>query len=487
MRLLDTLTNKLREVDPVQDGSIGIYVCGVTPYAEAHVGHAMSLIVYDVLVRYLRWEGNSARGYIVTFVTNYTDVDDKLIERATELNCDPLELASENIDRWEREQIELGIVPPDKRPRVTGEIETITSTIEQIIRQGYAYCTAAGDVYYRVQAKNDYGKLSHREIENLRMGTRGEPGDDKEFPLDFALWKKQKPGEPAWPSPWSNGRPGWHIECSAMAQRYLGDTFDIHGGGVDLIFPHHENEIAQAEAATDKPFARLWMHNGMVQYENEKMSKSTGNLVSVADALQRWHPLALRLFVLSSHYRGPNNLTEEAMRAATRGVARLAGALRPVQESPDAASLDPEDTRTHFIDAMEDDFGTPKALAALFDLARAINRAQSDGLDVKLAQNELRELASVLGLNLETMTFRQVNRTSTDAIDKIALVKIASEFGVHQSGSEVESIISALIERRTIARTEKDFMLSDKIRDALAKLHILLEDTSEETRWSVQP
>ena len=328
--------------------------------------------------------------------------------------------------------------------------------------------------------KNDYGKLSHREIEGLRAGTRGELGKDKEFPLDFALWKKQKPGEPAWPSPWSNGRPGWHIECSAMAQRYLGDTFDIHGGGVDLIFPHHENEIAQAEAATGKPFARLWMHNGMVQYENEKMSKSTGNLVSVAEALQRWHPAALRLFVLSSHYRGPNNLTEEAMGAATRGIERLEGALKPFKASPDATPLDPEGTRTRFVEAMENDFGTPQALASLFDLARAINRGRAEGFDLGLAQAELQELTSVLGLRLDNITFTEVK------IDKIALADTAAEFGVDHSGSEVESIITALIERRTIARTEKDFILSDEIRDKLATLHILLEDTPEGTHWSMQ-
>lgn len=331
MRLMDTLTREVREIEPVQAGSIGIYVCGVTPYAEAHVGHAMSLIVYDVLVRYLRWDGNPAGGYTVTFVTNYTDVDDKLIDRAAELNRDALELATENIERWEQEQIELGMAPPNERPRVTGEIETITSTIARIIEAGYAYVTAAGDVYYRVQEKDDYGKLSQRNIEDLRSGTRGEPGEGKEFPLDFSLWKSQKPGEPAWPSPWSDGRPGWHIECSAMAQRYLGDTFEIHGGGVDLIFPHHENEIAQAEAATGLPFARLWMHNGMVQFENEKMSKSTGNVVTVEDALGRWRPDALRLFVLNSYYRGPNNLTEDSMRAATRGIERFEGALEPFE------------------------------------------------------------------------------------------------------------------------------------------------------------
>ena len=479
MRLMDTMTREVREIEPVQPGTIGIYVCGVTPYADAHVGHAMSLIVYDVLVRYLRWEGNPAGGYTVTFVTNYTDVDDKLIDRAAELNRDALELATENIERWEREQIELGIEPPNERPRVTGEIATITDTIQRIIDGGFAYVTPAGDVYYRVRHKPDYGKLSHRDIEELRSGTRGEPGEGKEFPLDFSLWKSQKPGEPAWPSPWSDGRPGWHIECSAMAQRYLGDTFEIHGGGVDLIFPHHENEIAQAEAATgDGTFARLWMHNGMVQFENEKMAKSTGNVVTVADALRRWRPDALRLFVLNSYYRGPNNLTEEAMGAATRGVERFEGALAPAEAPAGAEALDPGDARSRFVEAMENDLGTPQALAALFDLARAINRGRDEGLDVAAAQAELRELSSVLGLGLE-------GTVSAVELDAVALSKLASELQVVCSGTDAASTVEALVERRTAARAERDFALSDRIRDELAALHVTLEDRPDGTRWSV--
>ena len=480
MRLTDTMSRELREIEPAQAGSVGIYVCGVTPYAEAHVGHAMSLIVYDVLVRYLRWDGNPAGGYTVTFVTNYTDVDDKLIERAAELNRDPLELGTENIERWEREQIELGIAPPNERPRVTGEIETITSTIARIIEEGYAYVTPGGDVYYRVRAKDDYGKLSHRDIEELRTGTRGEPGKDKEFPLDFSLWKAQKPGEPAWPSPWSDGRPGWHIECSAMAQCYLGDTFEIHGGGVDLIFPHHENEIAQAEAATGEPFARLWMHNGMVQFENEKMAKSTGNVVTVADALGRWRPDALRLFVLNSYYRGPNNLTEEAMGAATRGIERFEGALEAFDAPAGAERLDSGDTRARFVEAMENDLGTPQALAALFDLARAINRGRDDGRDVTPAQAELRELTSVLGLRLEG------DAAAVVELDVVALSKLAAELDVVCGGTDAESTIEALIERRAAARAERDFAFSDRIRDELAALQVALEDTPDGTHWSVE-
>jgi cysteinyl-tRNA synthetase len=479
MKLMDTMRHELVELEPVTPGAVGIYVCGVTPYAEAHVGHAMSLIVYDVLVRYLRWPGNPAGGYEVTFVTNYTDVDDKLIERAAELGRDALKLASENIELWEREQLLLGIEPPTHRPRVTSEMEQIVETIQRIIDAGYAYVTAAGDVYYRVQAKADYGKLSHRNIEELRSGTRGEPGEGKEFPLDFALWKAQKPGEPAWPSPWSPGRPGWHIECSAMAQRYLGETFDIHGGGVDLIFPHHENEIAQAEAATGEPFARAWMHNGMVQFEGEKMSKSLGNVVTVGEALGRWHPDALRLFVLNSYYRGPNNLTEEAMGASTRGVERLLGALDPFEAPEGAELLEAGETRARFVEAMEDDLGTPQALAALFELARSINRGRDEGRDVAPAQAELRELTSVLGLRLE-------EDDAADSLDAVALSKLAAELEVVCGGTDVTSTVEALIERRAAARAERDFALSDRIRDELAALGVVLEDGAEGTRWSVR-
>ena len=478
MRLMNTLTRQAEELKPIRPGAIGIYVCGVTPYAEAHVGHAMSLLVYDVLVRYLRWSGNAAGGYTVTFVTNYTDVDDKLIDRGAELGRDPLELAEEQIARWEHEQEQLGMTAPDERPRVTGEIDPITRTIERILDHGYGYSTPAGDVYFRVRAKDDYGKLSQRNIDDLRSGTRGEPGDGKEFPLDFALWKSFKPGEPSWPSPWGDGRPGWHIECSAMAQRYLGETFEIHGGGLDLIFPHHENEIAQAEAATGQPFAQIWMHNGMVQFEGEKMSKSLGNVVTVEDALNRWNADALRLFVLNSYYRGPNNLTEDAMTASIRAVERLTGALEPASGSGEPVEGD--ETRRRFIEAMEDDLSTPAALAALFDLARAINRGRDEGRDVSAAQATLRELAEVLGLRLSAAA------AAGDRLDAAALSKLAATLEVVCSGTDVDSTIEALIERRTAARGERDFALSDQIRDDLAALDVVLEDTAEGTRWSVR-
>jgi cysteinyl-tRNA synthetase len=495
MRLMNTLTGQVQEFVPVQPGRVGLYVCGVTPYDSAHVGHAMSLMVYDVLVRYLRWPGNPAGGYQVTFVSNYTDVDDRLIERGAALERDPLELASANIDAWELEQQALGLTLPDVRPRVTQEIENIIAMIEEIIANEYAYVTPGGDVYFRVRAKEDYGKLSHRDIDQLRQGTRFEPGEEKEFALDFALWKAQKPGEPAWDSPWGKGRPGWHIECSAMARRYLGERFDIHGGGTDLVFPHHENEIAQAEAAAgvgplplrqaqgERPrvFADTWMHNGMVTYNNEKMSKSTGNVVNVAEALERWGPDAIRLFVLNSHYRSRNNLTDEAMAAAVAGVERLTTALRTDGAGDNPSTIDAAAVRARFIEAMEDDLGTPQALAALFDLARAINRARDAGEDVRDAQATLQELGGVLGLVLDESI-----EDAAALLDAVALSKLAARLDVSCGGTDAASTIEALIDRRAAARKDRDFALADRLRDELAALGVVLEDSADGTRWSVK-
>jgi len=501
MRLTNTLTGTVEEFQPVEDGKVGLYVCGVTPYDSAHVGHAMSLMVYDVLVRYLRWAGNPAGGYAVTFVSNYTDVDDKLIERARERGVDPMDLSRANIDQWEAEQVLLGLTLPDVRPRVSGEIEGIVAMIEEIVAHGLGYVTPKGDVYFRVRDKADYGKLSHRKIEDLREGTRFEPGDEKEFALDFALWKAAQPekygaDEPVWDSPWGRGRPGWHIECSAMARRYLGETFDIHGGGLDLIFPHHENEIAQAEAAAGRNtevFAGVWMHNGMVTRDNTKMSKSLGNVVNVQEALERWSPDAIRLFVLNSHYRAANNLTDEAMAAATAGVERLTNALRPAaphEGIPDAMSstsdreVDPADYRRRFVVAMEDDLATPQALSVLFNLARAINRARDGGHDVTAPQATLRDLAAVLGL---TLADPADDAAATEALlDAVALSKLAARLEVACSGKDAAATIDALIAARADARAARNFPRADEIRDALAELGVVLEDGADGTRWGVR-
>ena len=473
MRLTNTLTGNVEELRPLEAGRLGIYVCGVTPYAPSHIGHAVSAIVYDVLVRYLRW-----RGLEVTYVSNYTDVDDKLIEAGREQGRDPLELAQQQIERWEREQRALNLLEPDVRPRVSQEIEPIVELIEQIIAADHAYATAEGNVYFRVRSQPHYGKLSRRDIEQLLTGTRFEPGEDKEFPLDFALWKAAKPGEPQWPSPWGAGRPGWHIECSAMSGRYLGDGFDIHGGGMDLVFPHHENEIAQSEAA-GRPFARLWMHNGLVQHDGAKMSKSLGNVITVEQALERWSADAIRLFVLTGHYRSAANITDEAMAAAESGVERLRNALRAPPAAAAGASADGAAARERFIEAMEDDLGTPGALAALFELAREINRLRNAGEEASGAQATLRELTcEVFGLGLE--------EAAAGSLDAAALAKIAARFEVACGGKDGEETVEALIERREGARAERDFALADAIRAALADAGVEVEDTAEGARWSVR-
>jgi cysteinyl-tRNA synthetase len=479
MRLHNTLTGAIEELTPVEAGKVGIYVCGVTPYAESHVGHAMNAIVYDVLVRYLRWAGNPAGGYEVTFVSNYTDVDDKLIDRAAELNLDPLDLANQNIAQWEDEQRALNLTFPDVRPRVTSHIEPIVALVRRLIDGGHAYATASGDVYFRVRSDEDYGKLSHRNIEELRTGTRFEPGEGKEFPLDFALWKAQKPGEPAWESPWGSGRPGWHIECSAMSQQYLGDTLDIHGGGMDLVFPHHENEVAQSESATGKPFARIWMHSGMVQFDGQKMSKSIGNVVSVREALQRWSPDALRLFVLGSHYRSPNNLTDEAMSAAERGVERLLVALRPAAGGR-PSSADGLEERARFVAAMEDDFNTAQALAALFDLVRTINRGRDAGEDVRYSQATLRELTSVFGLTLEEQ--EGDDEYEVDEAERQLLLELARPYGSFidltalQSEPRRVGVIQGILQIRQALRAARRFEDADLIRRQLGDLGFELED-----------
>ena len=478
MRLTNTLTGELAELEPVVPGRVGLYVCGVTPYAESHVGHAMAAIIYDVLVRYLRWPANPAGGYDVTYVSNYTDIDDNVIARAAELGRDPLELVAENIDVWEEQQRALQLTFPDVRPRVTEHIETIVAAVEQIVARGFGYATDAGDVYFRVRAKDDYGKLSHRDIEQLRSGTRADPGEGKEFALDFALWKAAKPGEPSWPSPWGLGRPGWHIECSAMSQHYLGTEFDIHGGGVDLVFPHHENEVAQAEAASGQ-FARVWLHNGLVQRAGEKMSKSLGNVVTVREALERWRPDALRLFALGGHYRSPNNLTDEAMAAAEAGVDRLLAAVErgAPEAAPGATPVDASEARERFVAAMEDDFGTPQALAVLFELARAVNRGRDAGEDVGAARALLGELArDVLGLRLE-------ERASDTALDPAALSKLAATYAVACGGTDAESTIETLLAARQEARAGRDFARADAIRADLAAAGVEVEDTAEGPRW----
>ncbi|RME90284.1 MAG: cysteine--tRNA ligase, partial [Anaerolineae bacterium] len=406
LRVYNTLTRKKEPFETIEPGVVRMYVCGPTVYDKAHVGHAMSALVFDIIRRYLIY-----KGYDVRFVMNFTDVDDKIIARANALGVDPFELAEGYIHEFEEHLKALNILPATANPRATQTIDKIIQMVQGLIEKGYAYATPGGDVYYRVTRKKDYGKLSGRKIEEMQAGARIEVGEEKEHPMDFALWKAAKPGEPAWDSPWGKGRPGWHIECSAMNLDILGEQIDIHGGGNDLIFPHHENEIAQSEAFTGKPFARYWMHNGMLQLSGEKMSKSLGNLVTIEEFLAEHEGDVMRMLVLNGNYRAPLAFTDEAIRSAEGALERLKSGLRPAApaarglstEAASALASQAEATRKAFEEAMDDDFNTSGALAALFELVRAINTARDQGAtdeQLQPAQDVLRELSGVLGLRL---------------------------------------------------------------------------------------
>ena len=455
LKLRNTASGKLEEFKPIDD-VVKLYVCGVTPYDVSHVGHAMSYVVFDVLRRYLQF-----RGYQVRHVQNFTDIDDRIITRAERLGIEIDELTSGMIDRYMDEMRSLNVLPAHEYPCATKEIPQMIEMIEALVEKGYAY-TADGDVYYRVRNKKDYGRFSRHDLESMMAGARVEPGEQKEYPADFALWKGAKPGEPTWESPWGPGRPGWHIECSAMALRYLGEQIDIHGGGQDLIFPHHENEIAQTEAYTGKaPFVRYWLHNAWVKSGEEKMSKSLGNFIPISDALEQYSADAIRMWVLFSHYRTPLTFTSEALSAAKRGAERLRLAVRTPSNDADSAAgpednaVDATSCREQFIAAMDDDLNTSKALAALFDLAHDINRSRDEGRKVADAQAALLELADVLGLTL----------TEPEADISAA------------------PFIELLITIREELRGAKQFELADRVRDDLDELGVALEDGPEGTTW----
>jgi cysteinyl-tRNA synthetase len=449
MKLYNTMSRRLEEFSPAAD-EVKMYVCGITPYDRAHLGHAMSYIIFDVVRRYLEFRGFKAR-----HVQNYTDIDDRIISRANSLGQPFDQLAARYIEEFDQEMRELNITPAHVFPRATQEIPTIIEMIERLVEQGHAY-RANGDVYYRVRSKADYGKLSGRDVDSLRAGARVEPGEGKEDPADFALWKGAKEGEPSWESPWGPGRPGWHIECSAMSYRYLGETLDIHGGGQDLIFPHHENEIAQSESYTGtQPFVRYWLHNGWLTFGEEKMSKSLGNIITIREGLEKYGADGLRLFVLTSHYRSPLSYSEEALESGKRAAERLRLAATLPGGNGAPADVPVEAYRERFIEAMDDDLNTPAALAALFDLARDVNRARDEGRGVEEAQVTLRELSGVLGLTL---------REPEAAMD-------AAPF------------IDLLVQLRNELRSAKQFEQADRVRAGLAKLGITLEDGPEGTRW----
>lgn len=473
MRIYSTLSGQKEDFTP-QGSVVLMYVCGVTPYDEAHLGHAMSYIVFDTLRRYLEY-----RGYTVRYVQNITDIDDKIIARAGREGVTPEDLACKYAQSFFNDMGALNILPATVYPRATQEIPKIIELISGLIGKGYAYSAPDG-IYFRVSSVPDYGKLSHRRLDDMMAGARVEVAREKEHPLDFALWKSSKPGEPFWESPWGPGRPGWHIECSAMSLKYLGETIDIHGGGQDLIFPHHENEIAQSEAFTGKkPFVRYWMHNGLLQLGSEKMSKSLGNLVTIKEALSRYSADAIRIFVLSSHYRGPLTYNEEALEASEKGVERLRQ-IKAVSHASGSRALEAEEFRQRFIEAMDDDFNTPKALAAVFDLARGINRAQDAGLSSDGAIAVLSELCNVLGL-----TLAEPVSLDGELVRRVAALVLGELGYSDELESSPEAVIGHLIRIRQELRLKKLWREADLIRNRLAGCGIVLEDTHQGTEWRI--
>jgi len=462
LQIYNTLSRRKEEFVPLQEGKVSMYVCGPTVYADAHVGHAMAAVVFDMVRRYLIY-----RGYEVTYVTNFTDVDDKIIARANETGEDPVELANFFAEKYLVHLADLNVMEADIYPRVSNEIANIIQVIQDLGESGYAY-EVDGDVYFRVVADDDYGRLSNRKLDEALAGTRVAEDGRKENVADFALWKSAKPGEPSWESPWGPGRPGWHIECSAMCLHHLGETIDIHGGGNDLIFPHHENEIAQSESLTGHAMANYWMHNGMLQLSGAKMSKSLGNLVTIDEFLETRSADTLRTLIYSGHYRKPVAFNNESLDSAERGLARLRGGMRPPKgnrttgDEADILRQATEDARERFITAMDDDFNTSSALATLFELVKAINTGRDQnvaGPFYEAAQRTLRELAGILGLSL------------AEAAPEAA------------SSVDIKPFVDLLISVRTEMREIKQWALADKIRDQLNELGIVLEDSREGTTW----
>jgi cysteinyl-tRNA synthetase len=491
MKITSTLSGQKEEFIP-QGGEVKMYVCGITPQSEAHIGHAMSYINFDAIRRYLKF-----RGYKVKCVQNFTDIDDKIINKAAALGVSISELAEKNMAEFMKDMDALNISRMDLYPRATQEVPKIIEMVQGLVDKGYAY-PAEGSVYFRVTKLGDYGKLAHRTLDQMLVGARIEPGDEKENPMDFVMWKAAKPGEPAWDSPWGKGRPGWHIECSAMTLKYLGETLDIHGGGQDLIFPHHENEIAQSESFTGKkPFVKYWMHNGLLRLGEEKMSKSLGNIISIKEALSRYSSDAIRIFVLGSHYRNPLTYTPEALEAAEKGADRLRQALESSTSGGKKGEFDPASYRQRFIEAMDDDFNTPQALAVLFDLIREFNRLRDEGYDVSAGQERLKELGGVLGLSLSKselagfvakLSPETAGHTITEAMANFEnlLPEIESRVKRSDFSDETKKYINQATATRIQFREGKQYKQADDIRKRLESTGIVIEDAVGGTAWKVK-
>ncbi|RUR37390.1 cysteine--tRNA ligase [Vreelandella populi] len=463
MQIYNTLTRRKEPFTPLVAGKVSMYVCGMTVYDYCHLGHARVMVAFDVITRYLRH-----RGYDVTYVRNITDIDDKILKRADENGESITALTERMIDAMHEDEARLNVLPPSQEPRATGHIGDIVAMIETLIEKEFAYPAENGDVYYRVRRFAGYGKLNNRQLDDMRSGARVEVDVHKEDPLDFVLWKSAKPGEAHWPSPWGNGRPGWHIECSAMSTCCLGDTFDIHGGGPDLTFPHHENEIAQSEAATGKTYVNTWMHAGAVRVNQEKMSKSLGNFFTIRDVLAEHDPEVVRYLLVASHYRSAINYSVDSLIEARKSLTRLYTALEGVECESSAPLEAASAYRERFTVAMDDDFNTPEALAVLFELAREVNRAKSEAPDNALPlAAALRQFAAVLGLLQQSPQ---------------VFLKGSQQQGVALSEAAIEEKIA----QRQAAKANKDFAQADAIRDELAALGIILKDSREGTTWVIE-
>ncbi|MCQ4258200.1 cysteine--tRNA ligase [Stutzerimonas stutzeri] len=455
LAIYNTLSKVKEPLKPLVGNQVRMYVCGMTVYDFCHIGHARVMVAFDVVSRWLR-----QRGYDLTYVRNITDIDDKIIRRAQE-NGESFDALTERmIAAMHEDEARLNVQRPDQEPRATEHIAGMHSMIQTLIDKGFAYAPGNGDVYYRVGKFVGYGKLSRRRIEDLKIGARIEVDEAKQDPLDFVLWKAAKPGEPSWESPWGAGRPGWHIECSVMSTCCLGETFDIHGGGPDLVFPHHENEIAQSEAATGKQYANAWMHAGAVRVDGEKMSKSLGNFFTIREVLEKYQPEVVRYLLVSSHYRSPINYSEDSLKEAKGALERFYTALRGLPELPAEGG---ENFVSRFGEAMDDDFNSPEACAVLFEMAREINRLRDTDIQAAGAlAARLKELAGVLGvLQMDPDAFLQAG-----AAGKV-------------DASEVEALIAARLQ----ARADKNWAESDRIRDQLTDMGVVLEDGKGGTTW----
>jgi len=457
LKIYNTYTNKKEEFKPIEPNKVRMYVCGMTVYDLCHLGHARVLVVFDMVTRYFK-----SQGYDVTYVRNVTDIDDKIIARANENGEDFNDLTNRFIDAMHEDSAALGVLPPDEEPRATASMDDIIKMIVTLIEKGYAYAASNGDVYYDVSKFENYGKLSGKKTEDLRAGERVAVDENKEDPLDFVLWKAAKPDEPFWDSPWGKGRPGWHIECSAMSKCCLGNTFDIHGGGQDLQFPHHENEIAQSEAANGETFVNLWMHNGFVRIDDEKMSKSLGNFFTIREILERYRAEDVRYFILASHYRSPLNYADTMLDSAGAALSRLYTALRDIQITE--MNDDSKEYVQRFETAMNEDFNTAEAMPVLFDLATQINKLkESDPVKASSLAATLKYLGDILGLLQDDPQHYLKSGGSSEGLN--------------------DTEIDTLIQQRAQAKADKNWGEADRLRDELKAQGIELEDKGGETSW----